>query len=545
MRGIAGETVLGRYRLEAPLAEGGFGEVWRARQVSLDRVVAVKFLRPGRREDPAIRERFRREARLLAGIAHPHVVTCHDFDVDPDGDLVLVMEYLEGRTLLDVFRRREVVPLSRIVQWISQASEGLWEAHARGIVHRDVKPSNLFVADFGSRGERLKVIDFGILRADLQAHPDLEGLTRTGMVVGTPEYLAPEVALGRPAGPSADQYALALVAFEMIGLRKAFPPWEEGGGMARIGGRPEGMDFGFTGRRVPPAVQEVLWRALSPIPEERFGSIREFGEALREAAGLAPGTLEAATRVSGGASDAGEDTGTRATRLEPPRPSAGARRRATVVAGVLAVAFLGGLFLRWASGQRGAGDSPTWEAVHEQAPVQGAVDAGGIQPPGDRSPDGPGGGEGEASGTPGGEGAGALRETGSGNAGETAPGEPVAGMGKPAEASPAGDGRRPGNPARAARVRRDPKSAPRESVPAEAPGGTGRISLNAMPWAQVYLDDRDLGRTPVRELEVPAGDHRVRFVHPTLGEVRRSIRIPAGGTGSLGVDLTAGTDAGP
>lgn len=531
MRGVVGETVLGRYRLESLVAEGGFGQVWKARQLSLDRVVAVKFLRPGRREEPSIRERFRREARLLAGIAHPHVVTCHDFDVDPDGDLVLVMEYLEGRTLLDFFRRREVVSLSRIVEWISQASEGLWEAHARGIVHRDVKPSNLFVADCGGRRERLKVIDFGILRADLRAHPDLEGLTRSGMVVGTPEYLAPEVALGRPAAPGSDQYALGLVAFEMIALRKAFPPWEEGGGMARISGRPEGMDFQDTGRRVPPAVREVIWRALSPIPEERYATIREFGEALREGAGLARATGEPPTRVQVAVPGRSDATRTQGTRLEPPPKWRGVGRRAIAGAiGVLLLAVIGAAGLRWLSGAEGNGPSQPGEAVLGQTPPLRPPDLPGMPEPGAPAPQEPE--VGKASDSSAGPG-GTLVEG-------PAVGGPAASGAVPApKPVHAVDSLPPEGRTAAIRGRRESRGA----VPGE--DSSGRLSLNAMPWADVYLDDRALGRTPIRDLEVPAGDHRVRFVHPSLGEVRRMIRVEAGRAETLGVDLTAQTGPGP
>jgi len=520
MRGVVGETVLGRYRLESRLAEGGFGQVWSARQVSLDRPVALKVLRPGRREDPSIRERFRREARALAAISHPHVVTCHDFDVDPDGDLVLVMEYLEGCTLQDLFRRGQMLPLTRVVNWISQAAEGLWEAHARGIVHRDVKPSNLFVADCGSRRERLKVIDFGILRADLRAHPDLQGLTRTGMVVGTPEYLAPEVALGRPADACSDQYGLALVAFELIAMRRAFPGWEEGGGMARMWGRPEGMDFAETGRRVPPAVREVLWRALSPTPEERHATIRDFGAALREAAGLDDGDRETPTRVAvsvgggstgtAGTTETGGTTRTGVTRVEPSRPRSRLRTWGLpVLAGVLAATVLGGIGLRSVAVPERAVDS--FQSIPGWTGLTGPDDAA--------EADG-----GELPGTAGDEGGGMAAAVG-----PEVPAEPPV---APAEAE---HRRSAGDSARAARRMRD------SGVAAPTvPEGSGRLSLNAMPWAEVFLDDRFLGRTPIRDLEVPAGVHRLRFVHPSLGEVRRTVQVPAGGTGSLAVDLKSG-----
>lgn len=523
MRGVIGETVIGRYRLEKPLSQGGFGEVWRARQLTLDRPVAVKVLRTDRREEATIRERFRREARLLASISHPHVVICHDFDVDPDGDLVLVMEYLEGRTLLDLLQHREVVSLDRIVTWIGQAAEGLWEAHARGIVHRDVKPSNLFVVEWGSRRERLKVIDFGILWADQRVHPDLERLTRTGMVVGTPEYLAPEVALGGPAGPGSDQYALALVAFEMIAGRRAFPPWDAGGGIARMGGRPDGMDFGRTGRQVPPAVVEALWRALSPIPEERHPTIRDFGDALREAAGLGPAGPEAVTRVRIGGTEDGETTRTKVTSLEPPPRS---RRPGRWVA--VGVALLGAVALAgtWAWRSSGPGNRPDGSPETVLPGLAAAVASGdlGVAPDADPQPL-------------------AVHDVGTALApmgpGAEDPDGPVA---RPlAEAHPRQEGPSRGPPL----LRDSATGGPGLSqAPPPSPAvqvAPGRLSINARPWAEVSLDGRAIGRTPIRDLEVPAGEHRVRFTHPTLGEVQQTVRILSGRHERLMVDLSTPT----
>jgi len=141
--------VLGRYRLEVQVGEGGFGRVFLARQVAFDRQVAVKAASP-ERGDAIARERFKREAVLVASMNHPAIVTYHDFGVDDDGDLILVMEYLRGGTLSEVVRRKKALPLATVARLLAQAAAGLAEAHRHGIVHRDVKPSNLFVVDPGT-----------------------------------------------------------------------------------------------------------------------------------------------------------------------------------------------------------------------------------------------------------------------------------------------------------------------------------------------------------------------------------------------------------
>ncbi|HON26469.1 MAG TPA: serine/threonine-protein kinase, partial [Myxococcota bacterium] len=160
MAGGSHDLVLGRYRLGSPLGQGGFGQIYTGLQVSLHREIAIKTIKPNMVNADLIRERFRREALLAASINHPNVVTIHDFGVDCDGDLVLVMELLKGANLFQELRLRPKPTLEQVARRVRQAANGLGAAHCIGIIHRDIKPSNIFLIHPGKDTEFVKIIDF-------------------------------------------------------------------------------------------------------------------------------------------------------------------------------------------------------------------------------------------------------------------------------------------------------------------------------------------------------------------------------------------------
>ena len=196
-----------RYRLGAPLGRGGMGEVYRAVDQVLDRQVAVKLMLPVR-NTLAATERFQREARAAAALNDPHVVAAFDFGSHGDG-FYLAMELVEGRTVSQELKRHGPLPADRAVGIIRQAAAGLAAAHRIGIVHRDIKPGNLLLADDGT----VKVADFGIVRF---LHDTTTTLTATGQIVGTSHYLSPERALGKPAEAPSDVYALGCVLYQLV-----------------------------------------------------------------------------------------------------------------------------------------------------------------------------------------------------------------------------------------------------------------------------------------------------------------------------------------
>ena len=204
---VEGSQLPERYRNPERIARGGMGEVYRAEDADLARIVAVKLLSDRFADNDAIRGRFTREALAVARLSHaPNTVTI--FDVGQhEGRPYIVMEYLPGGSLADRIEREGAQPVGRALEWLGQAAAALDAAHANGIVHRDVKPANLLL----DGDERVKVADFGVASA-----ADLGSFTEAGTVVGTAGYLAPEQARGERATPASDRYALAVVAFELL-----------------------------------------------------------------------------------------------------------------------------------------------------------------------------------------------------------------------------------------------------------------------------------------------------------------------------------------
>jgi serine/threonine-protein kinase len=205
-----GKTVAGRYRLEARLGEGGMGVVYRARHVLIDRVVALKLIRPDLRSETHLRAWMLREARAANRVDHAHIVQIHDVGETEDGELYLVMEYLVG-TALSAECAKGQMPIERAVDVIEQMCAALARAHDLGVVHRDLKSDNIMLTVQGGRRDFVKILDFGLAALTRDAR-----LAPKGAIFGTPEYMAPEQARGEDATPLCDLYALGILFFEML-----------------------------------------------------------------------------------------------------------------------------------------------------------------------------------------------------------------------------------------------------------------------------------------------------------------------------------------
>src|SRR3989440_9187248 len=206
MSTLLGTTLSGRYRLEARIGAGGMSTVYRALDGTLQRQVAIKLMNREVSSDSDQLERFRREARAVAQLSHPHIVGVIDAGED-DGRPYIVLEYVEGETLKDRIRRMGRLPVDEAIAYAIEIARALGCAHAHGIVHRDVKPQNVVIDEEGSA----KVTDFGIARS---LHE--EGLTADGRVLGTTDYVSPEQALGQDVDGQSDIYSLGVVLFEML-----------------------------------------------------------------------------------------------------------------------------------------------------------------------------------------------------------------------------------------------------------------------------------------------------------------------------------------
>lgn len=271
---ITAETLLGgRYRLLRQVASGGMATVWEAEDAVLGRRVAVKVLHTHLAADEAVRERFRREGVAVARLGHPAVVAVYDTGED-EGIAFLVMELVEGRTLRDMLREDGPLPVAAAVEVVAQVAAGLAVAHERGIIHRDVKPANILVLPDG----RAKITDFGIARGESGTDMD-EDLTRTGTIVGTAKYLAPEQVQGGPVDPRTDVYALGLVLYEALCGRPAFDGATE---LATAIARTQASPLPPRQVRVdvPRSVETIVMRTLARDPSSRFQSAADLRAAL-------------------------------------------------------------------------------------------------------------------------------------------------------------------------------------------------------------------------------------------------------------------------
>jgi serine/threonine-protein kinase len=298
-----GSLLAGRYEITAPIATGGMGEVWKARDRVLDRIVAAKVLKSEFTGDPSFLARFRNEARHTAALTHPNIASVYDYGetVDNTGSqqlAFLVMEFVDGQPLVSILHDEGRLPVDWTLHVLSQSADGLSAAHKAGVVHRDIKPGNLMVRPDGV----VKLTDFGIAQAR-----DATPLTRTGMVVGTAQYLSPEQAQGMEVTAASDVYSLGVVAYECLSGARPFDGASQVAiALAHINRPPPPLPA-----EIPPAVRLLVERALAKDPADRFADGGAFAEAIRRVA--AGGTLAAAaplnapattpTQVVGGAAD--------------------------------------------------------------------------------------------------------------------------------------------------------------------------------------------------------------------------------------------------
>jgi len=217
-------VIQGKYRIDGVLAKGGYGVVYEAHQLGVERPAVVKTLLPSASLEDTAFARFEREAQIASRLRHPNTVTVFDFGKTDGNLLYMVMERLEGRPLDKVLRTEGAMHPERARHILSQILEALAEAHSLGVVHRDLKPSNVFLCEIYGKIDFVKVIDFGIakVKADFAEQKGVT-LTESGFVVGTPGYLSPELLAGRPAGPQADLYSIGVIGYELLTGRTAFP----------------------------------------------------------------------------------------------------------------------------------------------------------------------------------------------------------------------------------------------------------------------------------------------------------------------------------
>ncbi|MFO0661681.1 MAG: serine/threonine-protein kinase [Polyangiaceae bacterium] len=282
---LVGQVVSDRYRLDAVLGEGGMGLVFRGEHLLMRKRVAVKVLHAELTRMPEIVARFEREAMAAAHIEHPNVAAATDFGKLANGSFFLVLEYVDGKNLRDQIHEVAPFPPERAVHITRQILSALYRAHSIGIVHRDLKPENIMLVERDGDTDFVKVLDFGIAKVPVGELANQGGktqaLTQLGMVYGTPEYMAPEQALGQDVDLRADLYALGVMLYEMLTGKRPFDADNKVQILGMVVSMPvPAMASMSSGLQVPPALEEFTRTLLSKLAKDRFSDARAALEAL-------------------------------------------------------------------------------------------------------------------------------------------------------------------------------------------------------------------------------------------------------------------------
>ncbi len=279
---------LGPYQVVAPLAAGGMGEVYRARDTRLGREVAIKVLPAEVADDAERLRRFEQEARAVSALNHPHILTVFDFGTE-NGTTYLVTELLDGRSLREALQSGEAIPARKAIDWGAQIARALAAAHDKGIVHRDLKPENLFL----TREGLVKILDFGLAKLTLpmsgsaiDAATTIAGGTATGVVMGTVGYMAPEQVRGERVDARADLFSFGCVLYELLSGRRAFRGATHADTLSAIlRDEPPPLAARDAAAPIAPGLAHVVERCLAKEPIERWQSARDLGDRLNELAG--------------------------------------------------------------------------------------------------------------------------------------------------------------------------------------------------------------------------------------------------------------------
>ncbi len=273
---LVGQVVADRYHIVKKLGEGGMGQVYLGEHVKMGRRSAIKVMNPSMVHDPDAVARFNREASNASRITHPNVCAIYDFGETPDGLIYLAMEFIEGEPLTDLLEREGALPVPRATGIFLQTAEALQAAHDLGIVHRDLKPDNIMLTRRKDGGDTVKVVDFGIAKAVGGDQPG-QKVTKTGLVVGTPEFMSPEQLSGDNLDGRSDLYSLALVFYRMLIGKLPFEATSVQETMIkRLTDEPTKLAEGRPDLSFPAGLQLVLDTALARTPMERYQTVSKF-----------------------------------------------------------------------------------------------------------------------------------------------------------------------------------------------------------------------------------------------------------------------------
>ena len=282
---LIGRIFDSRYQITEQIGRGGMGAVYKAVHLSMNQVVALKVLGKEMSADDKQVQRFYHEARASSRLKHPNTIKVFDFGRAEEGQLYLAMEYLEGQTLTQLLRRETAFPVTRAIKIARQITKSLAEAHMNGLVHRDLKPDNVFITHIHGEEDFVKVLDFGIAKF-LEGNPEHERLTQAGLVCGTPLYISPEQALGRSLDGRSDLYSLGVILFEMV---SGSPPFRADTPVAlvmrHIHDAPPSLTEINPGIVIPRSLHELIFRLLDKDRGKRPVSAEELLQILESVLG--------------------------------------------------------------------------------------------------------------------------------------------------------------------------------------------------------------------------------------------------------------------
>jgi len=271
---LVGTVLADRYRIARLIGEGGMGQVYEAQHVNINKRFAIKLLRPEIVSNPEAVARFRQEAWSASSIGHENIIEIDDFATLPSGSVYLAMEYLAGRSLAERMRDGAPVDVGEGLELFSQVARGLSAAHDKGIIHRDMKPENIFIAERHGRA-MVKILDFGI--AKVSGAEGASSLTRTGAIFGTPHYMSPEQAMGNSLDHRSDIYSVGVIMYEVFTGRVPFEAESFMGILTKhitvVPKRPTEM---APDRNIPEEIEEMILRAMAKEPAERYQSMHDL-----------------------------------------------------------------------------------------------------------------------------------------------------------------------------------------------------------------------------------------------------------------------------
>jgi serine/threonine protein kinase len=278
-----GRVIARNFRIESLLGTGGMGRVYKARQISLDKLVVLKVLHPHFQNDTQLVQRFQREARAASRLNHPNSISIIDFGQAEDGTLYMAMELLHGQDLFNLLQKEFPLPEERVGRIMIQVCSALTEAHEQNIIHRDLKPENIMVEDRRDQKDHVKVLDFGIAKIQDPTEGDGRALTQQGMVCGTPEYMSPEQARGDALDARTDVYALGVLMYQVL---TGDLPFKGDSALAivtkHITDQPVPPRTARPDLRLSEGVERIILKCMEKRPERRYQSAAELAQAWRD-----------------------------------------------------------------------------------------------------------------------------------------------------------------------------------------------------------------------------------------------------------------------